>query len=58
MCYSLLVEQFYFIYLFLKNIYLFIYLAVQGLSCGMRDLCCHVWDLSLRPVGSSSLTRD
>ena len=21
-----------------KNIYLFIYLAVQGLSCGMRDL--------------------
>ena len=33
-----------FIYLFL-NIYLFIYLAVLGLSCRMRDLCCGVQDL-------------
>ena len=27
-------------------IYLFIYLAALGLSCGTLDLCCHVWDLS------------
>ena len=29
---------------FLKN-YLFIYLAVSGLSCGMWDLCFGMWDL-------------
>ena len=34
-----------------KNTYLFIYLAVPGLSCGMQDL--YVWH-----VGSSSLTRE
>ena len=33
--------------------YLFIYLAASGLSCGMRDLCCGMWDLSLWCKGSS-----
>ena len=30
-------------FLFLN--YLFIYLAMPGLSCSMRDLRCHMWDL-------------
>ena len=33
-------------------LYLFLYLAVSGLSCGMQDLCCSVRDLLLRHVGS------
>ena len=49
-----------------KNIYLFIYLAVPGLSCstwdllcGMRALSCGMQTLSCSMhVGSSSLTRD
>ena len=36
-------EPFFFSLLFWK--YLFIYLAAPGLSCGTRDLCCHVRDL-------------
>ena len=36
----------------LKYLYLFIYLAVLGLSCSMQDL------QSLQHVGSSSLIRD
>ena len=39
---------------FKKNIYLFIYLAAAGLSCGMRDLRCGVRDLQLQHVGSFS----
>ena len=34
-----------------KNIYLFIYLAVLGIHCGM-------WSLYLHYMGSSFLTRD
>ena len=34
-------------------IYLFT-LAASGLSCGMRDICCGVQDLSLRHTGSLS----
>ena len=33
-----------------------VYLAVLGLGCGIRDLCCHV--RVLRHVRYSSLTRD
>ena len=51
-CWTWLASIFFF-NLFLKNIYLFIYLftylltylAAPGLSCGMQDLRCHVWDL-------------
>ena len=39
-------------WVFFQNIYLFIYLVVPGLSCGMRTLSCGMH------VGSSSLTRD
>ena len=40
---------------FLKKtfIYLFIYLAASGLSCGMQDLCCGMRDLLLRRLGFS-----
>ena len=31
--------------------YLFIYLAVLGLSCGMRDLCCRVQGLLVAAHG-------
>ena len=33
--------------------YLFVclFLAASGLSCGMGDLCCSIWDLSLQPSG-------
>ena len=34
-------------------IYLFIYLAALGLSCGRQDLCCSMWDLSLQCAGFS-----
>ena len=34
---------------------IFIYLAALGLSCGMRDRCCSMWDLSLWHVGFSLL---
>ena len=45
---------------FLKkiSIHLFIYLAVPGLCCDLRGLCCSVWDLLIAHAGSSSLTRD
>ena len=39
-----------FFFFFLK--YLFIYLAVLGLSYGMQHLLCGMWDLSLQRVGS------
>ena len=38
--------------IFLKNIYLFIYLAVLGLSCGMWDLHYVMQDLSLQHTSS------
>ena len=31
-----------------KGDYSIIYLGVLGLSCGMQDLCCFMWDLSLQ----------
>ena len=31
-----------------QYVYLFIYLAASGLSCGARGLYCILWDLSLR----------
>ena len=37
---------------FFKCLFLFIYVAVLSLSCGMQDLCSSLWH-----VGSSSLTR-
>ena len=42
------------LHLFFKN---GIYLAMPGLSCGMRDRYGR-WDLQLQHVGTSSLTRD
>ena len=57
------IYSFHFVLSFLK--YLFIYLAEQGLSCGIFDLCCGMQDLLVAAckllfaaVGSSSLTRD
>ena len=41
--------------LFLKYLFLFIYLAVPGLSCSTH---CRVQDLQLWHTGSSSQTRD
>ena len=43
----------YAVYFFL--IYLF---GCSGLSCGMQDSHCSMWDLELQHVGSSSLTRN
>ena len=39
-------------------LFLFIYSAELGLSCGMCDLHCGMRDLWLQHVGSSFLTRD
>jgi len=33
--------------IFYLSVYLLIYLAAQGLSCGTWDLRCVLWDLSL-----------
>ena len=56
------IYSFHFVLSFLK--YLFMYLAEQGLSCGIVDLCCGMQDLLaaackllFAAVGSSSLTR-
>ena len=39
---------------FLKTIYL----AVSGLGCGARDLCCIEWDLSLQRINSLVVVRE
>ena len=33
--------------------YLLVYLALLGLSCGMQDLCCVLWDILLWCTDSS-----
>ena len=40
------------------SFYSSIFLAALGLSCGVRDVYCHVGDLQLRQAGSSSVTRE
>ena len=38
---------------YLFYLFIFYFLAALGLSCGMRDLHCGMWDLLLQRVGSS-----
>ena len=39
---------------FLKSLFIYLFMAASGLSCGMWDLCCGMRDVSLRRAGFSS----
>ena len=43
------------VFFFFKKFYLFMYLAVSGLSCSIQNLHCIMQDLSLRSTGLVTL---